>query len=163
LFEYFISHKNYSQKYLTTGATAPPFGEIDMTKSFKYNDGGRSQYFKGKNAGDCVVRAIAIALELDYKTCYDELASLNKETEGKKTARGGTHKANYEKFLKRHGWVWHSAPKLEGRKARYYDMPNGRIIMRMARHLSALVEQEIHDTWDCSYKMVYGYYAKPTS
>ena len=30
MFEYFISHKNYSQKYLTTGATAPPFGEIDM-------------------------------------------------------------------------------------------------------------------------------------
>ena len=31
---------------------------------FSYNDGGRSKYFKGE-AGDCVVRAIAIATDSD--------------------------------------------------------------------------------------------------
>lgn len=38
--------------------------------NFIYNDGGRSRYFKG-DAGDCVTRAIAIALNTDYKLIYD--------------------------------------------------------------------------------------------
>ena len=42
-----------------------------------FNDGGRSQYFKGAKAGDCVVRAIAIASGLDYKKVYDD-AKLSK-------------------------------------------------------------------------------------
>lgn len=132
-------------------------------RNFAYNDGGRSQYFKGKNAGDCVARAMAIALQLDYKTCYDELAAANVKAGGKKTARDGLLRKTYEKVLNQHGWEWHPAPKFEGRKARYYDMPKGRLIMRMARHVSALVDQEIHDTWDCSQKMVYGYFAKPNN
>ena len=130
--------------------------------AYIYNDGGRSQYFKGKNAGDCVARAMAIALQLDYKTCYDELARANAETGGKKTARNGLYRKTYERVLKRHGWIWHAAPKFEGRKACFYDMPKGRLIMRMAGHVSALVDQEINDTFDCSQKMVYGYFAKPT-
>ena len=38
--------------------------------NFIYNDGGRSKYFKG-DADDCVTRAIAIALNTDYKLIYD--------------------------------------------------------------------------------------------
>jgi hypothetical protein len=37
---------------------------------FVYNDGGRSNYFKG-NAKDCVVRALSILLNEDYKKIYD--------------------------------------------------------------------------------------------
>jgi len=43
-----------------------------MELNFTYSDGGRSNYFKGE-AGDCVVRAIAIATEIDYKVIYDKL------------------------------------------------------------------------------------------
>jgi len=39
---------------------------------FYYNDGGRSKYYKG-GAGDCVVRAIAIATQRDYKKIYNTL------------------------------------------------------------------------------------------
>ena len=44
-----------------------------------YNDGGRSKYFKGEKVGDCVVRAIAVAANLDYKEVYDELWKRNKQ------------------------------------------------------------------------------------
>ena len=134
-----------------------------MTKSFKYNDGGRSQYYKGQNAGDCAARSMAIALGLNYKDCYDEIAKANAKAGYKKSARDGVYKIVFEKILKEHGWVWHPAPKFEGRKARYNDMPMGNVIASMAKHYTAIVDQEIHDTWDCSHKMVYGYYAKPTS
>ena len=132
--------------------------EITSHNYFK-NDGGRSKYYKGKT-GDCVVRAIAIALELDYKLVYDELADLNKSFEGIKSARNGTHKKVYDAYLKKHGWKWHSAPKFDGRKARHYDMPSGRCIGRMAKHLVAIVDKQVYDTWDSTHKMVYGYYAK---
>ncbi len=38
---------------------------------WKYSDGGRSKYFKGINAGDCVCRAISIAENKDYKDVYN--------------------------------------------------------------------------------------------
>ena len=132
----------------------------DIAPVFYENDGGRSKYFKGKNAGDCVVRAIAIALNLDYKEVYDELAMMNKELYGIKTARNGNSKKAYEKFLKKRGWHWCKAPKLVGRKARYFDLPHGRYIARQANHLVAVIDGSIHDTWDSTHKMVYGYYAK---
>ena len=135
--------------------------QVTAPKDFTYNDGGRSLYFKGRDAGDCVARAMAIALQLDYKTCYDQLAAANVEAGGKKTARNGLLRKTYEKVLNEHGWIWHPAPKFKGRKARYYNLPKGRLIMRMAKHVSALVDGEIHDTWDCSKKMVYGYFVKP--
>ena len=51
------------------------------TKSWVYNDGGRSNYFTGKSVGDCVARAITIASGIDYKEVYDTLA------EGQSTQR----------------------------------------------------------------------------
>lgn len=126
---------------------------------FQFNDGGREAAGYKGTCGDCVVRAIAIALDLDYKETYLELARLNKVALGKRSARNGVHKTAYEKFLKDHGWVWHKAPKFEGRKAKHYDMPKGKVIARMAKHLAAVVDGEVHDTWDSTAKMVYGYYA----
>jgi len=129
------------------------------SSSFTFNDGGRSRYFKGR-AGDCAARAMSIALELDYKLCYDELAKAHSAKTGKRSARNGIYKDDFNVVLNRHGWVWRSAPKLDGRKARSVDMPRGRVIVRMARHFAAVVDGVLHDTWDSSSKMVYGYWVK---
>ena len=44
---------------------------------YKYNDGGRSKYFRMRYkkdiTGDCVIRAISIALDLDYKFVWESL------------------------------------------------------------------------------------------
>lgn len=127
-------------------------------KNYILNDGGREAAgFKG-SAGDCAARAMAIALQKDYKECYQELAEAHKERTGKKTAREGIYKDTMTKVLKGHGWHWHPAPNIRGRKAKHYDMPKGRVIARMARHYSAIIDGSIHDTWDCSNKMIYGYW-----
>jgi len=130
-------------------------------ETYKYSDGGRSKYFKGKKAGDCVTRAISIALELDYKYVYNELAKGMQKATGKKSARHGVYKNVYVKFLKDNGWIWHKAPKFDGRKAYHNDMPSRTVIGRMANHLVAIKNKVVYDTWDSRRKMVYGYWALP--
>ena len=46
--------------------------------NYTYNDGGRQTEgcYKG-TAGDCGARAMAIALELNYKVVYKEIAQAN--------------------------------------------------------------------------------------
>lgn len=127
--------------------------------TFIETDGGRSQYFKG-NAGDCAARAMAIALGLDYKQCYDELSKAHRARTGKKTARNGIYKDDFDTVLNKHGWVWHPAPKFDGRKARHSDMPSGNVIARMSRHFVAVIDGVVHDSWDSRGKMIYGYWAK---
>ena len=131
--------------------------------TFQYNDGGRADAgYKGK-ARDCGARAMAIALQINYKQAYNELAEANakgKHGKGIKSARRGVYKDDFSRVLEAHGWIWMPAPKFDGRKARVYDMPAGRVIARMARHLVAVVDGVAQDTWNCTGKMVYGYWAK---
>ena len=128
--------------------------------TYQFNDGGRVEAgFKGK-AGDCVVRAVAIVTGSDYKTMYNRMASASKERGEAKSARDGVHKSIYEAILKEFGFVWQSAPKFVGRKARTYDMPKGAVVARQAHHLVAVIDGVAHDSWDSTDKMVYGYYAK---
>ena len=141
-------------------------------KNYIYNDGGKSLTGRKGNSGDCVVRAMAIALDLDYDYCYKVLAQANKDAGYTKSARDGLQRTTYEKVFNKHGWFWTSAPKnlwvwdednymYLNRKARHKDMPkNKRVIARMSKHIAAIVDQEIHDIFDSSYKMVYGYWEK---
>ena len=127
-----------------------------------YNDGGRADAgFRGKT-GDCAVRAMSIALELPYADVYRELAQANKDAGRKKSVRRGVMKKVYSKVLSKYGWEWHSAPKFDGRKARYNDLPNGRLIARMSKHFAAVIDGELHDSWDSRHKIVYGYWFKAT-
>lgn len=87
----------------------------------KYNDGGRSAYFKG-SAGDCVTRSLAIYLGLDYKQVYQELQerqaawidSLRRKNTKKAKAilkrsnhsiREGCYNEVWMPYLKEHGLV----------------------------------------------------------
>jgi hypothetical protein len=129
--------------------------------NYKYNDGGRqaSGCYKG-TAGDCGARAMAIALQLDYKAVYKELAQANADNGRSKSARNGIMKDTYTEVLKRHGWIWMKAPTFEGRKARCSDMPKGRVIAKQARHFVAVIDGVANDSWNSSDRMVYGYWAK---
>ena len=128
--------------------------------NFAYNDGGRAATGRKGSAGDCGVRAMSIALGLDYDACYKELAQANKDNGRAKSVRSGIMKDVYAAVLNRYGWVWHSAPKFDGRKARCSDMPDGMVIARQSRHFVAVSWRTANDTWDCTEKMVYGYWAK---
>ena len=128
--------------------------------TYQFNDGGRKLAGYKGTAGDCGARAMAIALQLDYKAVYTELAQANKDHGKAKSARNGMSKDIYSEVLKRYGWVWVSAPKFDGRKARSTDMPQGRVIAQQAGHYVAVTDGVVQDIWNCTHKMVYGYWVK---
>jgi len=128
--------------------------------SFVYNDGGREKAGFRSN-GDCGIRAVALACGLSYKEARSVLKAAAKNgKQGNGQIANGIYKEDMSQALKTLGWVWHSAPKFEGRKARYYDLPSGNIIARMSKHYVAVIDNVVHDTWDCRNKMVYGYWKK---
>ena len=124
---------------------------------FKYNDGGRAEAgYKGKS-GDCVVRAIAIATENSYREVYDSinmLAQREKTTLRKKyksSARDGVFKRTYHNYLASLGWKWQPCMTIgSGCKVHLKDgeLPQGRLIVRVSKHLTAVIDGIIHDTHD---------------
>lgn len=127
---------------------------------FVEDDGGRQAAgFKGKS-GDCAVRAVAIATGLSYRDAQKLVKDFAaKGKQGNRAISRGVYKEDLDAALRSIGWVWHKAPTLEGRKARYSDI-HGVAIVRMAKHYAAVVNGELRDSWDSSNKMVYGYWAK---
>jgi hypothetical protein len=141
-------------------------GEHPMTTRLQVTDGGREAAgFKGQ-AGDCVTRAIAIALDLPYKRVYDDLAA-RMATEGNpRSARNGIPRQIYEAYLGEHGWRWHPTMGI-GTGCRMHltadELPPGRLIARLSKHVCAVIDGVIHDTHDPSRegtRCVYGYFCE---
>lgn len=136
-----------------------------------YDDGGRSNYFKG-DAGDCVCRAIAIAAGKDYKEVYDlinEYGARERKTKrrtSKSSARGGVYKDTTRKIMADLGWTWVPTMKIGSgctTHLRAEELPSGRIICSTSKHLVAVIDGVIHDTYDPSRegeRCVYGYWKK---
>jgi len=137
-----------------------------------YNDGGRKDAGYLGRTGDCVCRAIAIATGKSYQEVYAGLISL-KETGFKQTKRvksshprTGVNRKVYDAYLKFYGWEWTPTMKVgQGCKVHLKsdELPKGRIIVRLSRHVAAVIDGVLHDTYDCSRggtRCVYGYYSK---
>lgn len=137
---------------------------------FIRNDGGRAAAgFKGE-AGDCVCRAIAIATGTPYREVYDALNEMAKsertgrKKRGKSSARTGVYKPTIRKYLGQLGWRWVPTMKVgQGCKVhlRADELPSGRIIVSVSRHVTAVIDGVIHDTHDPSRggtRCVYGYF-----
>ena len=133
-----------------------------------YDDGGRSNYFKG-SAGDCVVRAIAIATEQDYKKVYDELALMHQERYGKRSARNGTHRDDIKRYMADLGWKWNPTMGIGTGctvHLREDELPGGRVMCSLSRHIATVVDGVLHDTYDSSRdgeRCVYGYWVLPSA
>jgi hypothetical protein len=140
--------------------------------TFRYNDGGRAAAgFKG-TTGDCVTRSIAIATGTPYRQVYDELSALGKEERigARKTrrshARTGVYRETIRKYLLSHGWQWTPTMQI-GQGCRVHlradELPRGRLIVSVSRHLTTVIDGVIHDTFDPSRqgtRCVYRYYSR---
>lgn len=135
---------------------------------FNYNDGGRSQYFKGA-VKDCVVRAIAIAEEKDYKEVYDYVNKKLKSHGYPSVRDKGVPKYLVRELLKNYGWTWIPVMKIgsgcelhlnEDELEHFKDIT---IIASVSKHITCIKNGVINDTYDCSRggnRCVYGYYIK---
>lgn len=139
---------------------------------FTHNDGGREAAgFRGR-AGDCVARAVAIASGRPYLDVYDALALINQQDRprrGKtraKSARNGIRSRNpaFKAYMRSLGFVWVPTMGI-GTGCRVHlaagELPPGRLVVRVSRHLTAVLDGVLHDTYDPSrgaHRCVYGYW-----
>ena len=139
---------------------------------FQYNDGGRAAAgYKGKT-GDCVVRAISIALQLPYQQVYDTFNTLgqserlSKKRKRRSASDTGVFRPTYDRWLKSQGWEFTPTMGI-GTGCRVHlradELPKGRLIVRVSRHIIAVVDGVACDTADHSRagtRCVYGYYSR---
>ena len=139
-----------------------------------YNDGGRASAKYLGHTGDCVCRAIAIATGETYQTVYDWLFQYaQRERPGSKRRKGrrssprtGVFKPTYTRLLTDLGWTFTPTMSIgSGCKVhlRAGELPNGRLIVSVSKHMTAVIDGVIHDTHDPSRRgtrCVYGYWSK---
>jgi hypothetical protein len=139
---------------------------------YVYDDGGRGAAgFKGQT-NDCVVRAIAIATARDYREVYKGLngmAQHERPRSGKtrSSPRTGVYKQTIRRYMQAIGWVWTPTMHIGSGTTVHLkadELPAGRLVVNLSRHLSAVIDGVIHDTADPSRnetRAVYGYWMAP--
>lgn len=149
---------------------------------FVVDDGGRrAAGFRG-SAGDCVTRAIAIASGLPYREIYDRLHAdtlSDRATMARLELRYGRHARRhaspraggwpkiYKRVLTELDAEWTPTMGI-GTGCRVHlradELPAGRLVVSLSRHLTAVLDGVIHDTYDPSRdgtRCVYGYWRLP--
>lgn len=140
---------------------------------FHYTDGGRAAAgFKGI-AGDCVTRAIAVATEKPYREVYDAINTISKSLQKRQRggyisrARNGVTRKVSDAYLNSLGWIWVPTMKIgTGCHVHLRDgeLPNGRLVVAVSRHMTVVIDGVIHDAHNPSRggnRCVYGYHYKP--
>jgi len=155
------------------------FSKSQETFPLQLNDGGRQKAgFKGR-AGDCVVRSIAIAAKLPYMQVYEDLRKANEsyaELRSDRLARrlsnkgssprNGNHRNVFHDYIIGLGFEWVPTMKVGAGcqvHLRPNELPDGILIVKVSKHLTAIVDRVIQDTHDPSRRgnrCVYGYYIK---
>jgi hypothetical protein len=153
-------------------------------ENFIFNDGGRKDAgYKGQT-GDCVVRAIAIVTGKTYQEVYDAINVLSESkkfghkkvktkygTSYKKVSasRTGVVKKVYGEYLESLGYHWIPTMGI-GTGCKIHlkgdELPKGRLIVRLSRHICAVIDGVVNDTYDGSRegtRCVYGYFKKDTN
>lgn len=127
-----------------------------------YNDGGRKAAgFRG-TADDCVTRAIAIVTGTPYREVYDRINALAKDERHRRgkigllaatgrgsTARGGVLKQTTRRAMEEFGLAWTPTMRV-GQGCTVHlvaeELPEGRIICNVSKHVVAVIDGVIHDT-----------------
>lgn len=124
-----------------------------MKRQDKYPDHEHFTYYNAnphnRITTDCVIRALATALEIPYNQVVMDMAELQC-----KTGFDPSTPSTYTKYLDQHGWTKQPQPKhLDGTKFTVREFvdahPTGTYLINMAGHVSTLKDGKILDIWDC--------------
>ena len=128
---------------------------MKFIKSF----GGREKYksckLKKDRTSDCVVRAIAHALEQDYNETFQDLLKLSSELLEMPNSR-----KCFELYLEEKGWIKNKPMRnSKKRKLRVFEYPkNGTYIVHTSKHLTCVKDGVLLDTWNCQKWCANSYY-----
>lgn len=141
-----------------------------------YNDGGRlAAGYMNSRVGDCVCRAIAIASGVPYQEVHARLSHENLTQ--RVTKKGGqrtwtadrgimTNRKWFKDYMKELGFTWVATMGI-GTGCRVHlrtvELPAGRLVVSVSKHVCAVIDGILQDTYDCSRegrRCVYGYWIK---
>ncbi len=102
---------------------------------------------------------------MPYRKVYDDLAALQAARGKAKSARNGIPRKVYEPYLAALGFNWTPTMSIGSGctvHLRADELPQGRIVARLSKHLCAVIDGIVHDTHDPSRdgtRCVYGFFS----
>ena len=115
---------------------------------------------KEKRTGDCVIRALALALDKSWKEVYTDLFNLSI-----KMSLIVTDPKVFKKYLKDLDYTQEKMPKtLDNKRYTVEEFiddiahKNMTYIISIAKHVTVVKDKKLYDTWDCSHKCVGNYW-----
>ena len=138
-----------------------------MRRQDKYPDTAVFHYYnanpKNRFTGDCVVRALTVALEIPYEEILMELVDIQL-----KQGYSATSKEAYSRLLANHGWEKQKQPrtiyntKLTGKEfCELIAEPGKRYFAHVGgHHVAAIVDCKVWDNWDSTADCIGNYWAK---
>lgn len=113
-----------------------------------------------KKTGDCVIRAICVALKEEWKDTYKGMYDVAVET-----GYAISCKENYKEYLLKKGYKMQKMPKRDdGKKYTVKEFieevaePNKNYIIKLTHHLTCVKNGKLIDIWDCSRRKVGNYW-----
>jgi hypothetical protein len=110
---------------------------------------------------DCAIRAVAKAAGLSWLDAFDGLCAVARRRYSVPNDWGVC-----QRYLATLGFVRGDAPKIAKGSHRptvrsfAEAHPSGAYVLRVANHLTCVVDGKYYDLWDCGNRAVYGYYGK---
>lgn len=113
----------------------------------------------GRNVGDCSVRAVSVALNVDWETAYAMIAKagfLMNDVISSNSVWGSV--------LRQNGFYRHilpnSCPDCYSLEDFAKDHPQGVYVVGMGNHVATVKDGEIWDSWDSSNEIPIYYWSK---
>lgn len=103
----------------------------------------------GRRVGDCAVRAVSVALGIDWETAYSMMAVNG-------FAMGDMPSANsvWGAVLRQHGFYREAIPNIcpDCYTAEDFanDHPKGTFVLGFGNHVATIIDGNIYDSWDSS-------------
>lgn len=137
------------------------------------DDGGRRAAGYVSRTSDCVTRTIAIATGLPYAQVRADLALVADQERPRKGRRKSTPDTGIRirtirRYLTALGWTWVPTMHIGSGctvHLRDGELPQGRLIVNVSKHLTAVIDGVIHDSHDPTRggtRCVYGYWHRTT-
>lgn len=114
----------------------------------------------GRNVGDCAVRAVSVALGLDWKAAYDLIADA-----GYSMGDMPSSDSVWGAVLRQHGFyrkaIPNTCPDCYTAEDFSHDHPRGVYVLGFGGHVATIVDGNLYDSWDSSNEIpVYYWYRK---
>lgn len=134
----------------------------NMKNKFQKNHGGRDEYVEIKNrkdyVNDCAIRATAIFLDLPYHEVRDDLFEIARERFDMPNSDAVIYEYLERKDCKLNKTIYKNGKS----KFTVGDFPvnTNRVMIRVARHWTTIVDEVVQDTWDCRRRFAGRYFTR---